>query len=65
MRQEKAMEKLLLTADEVAEVLGIGRTKVYELMAAGTIRSIKIGACRRVTAAGLREYVERLSANAA
>jgi excisionase family DNA binding protein len=59
------MEKLLLTADEVAEVLGIGRTKVYELMAAGTIRSIKIGSCRRVTAVWLREYVERLSVDAA
>ncbi len=33
------MDKLLITAGEAANLLGLGRTKVYELMAAGRIES--------------------------
>jgi excisionase family DNA binding protein len=54
------VEKLLLTAEETAEVLGIGRSKVYELLRAGVIQSVRIGACRRIPAAAVTEYVERL-----
>jgi predicted DNA-binding transcriptional regulator AlpA len=32
------VERLLLTAEETAEMLGIGRTKVYELMRLGANR---------------------------
>ncbi len=35
--------KLLLTPNEAAEQLAVSSTKVYELMAAGTLRSIHIG----------------------
>jgi excisionase family DNA binding protein len=42
------MEKLLLTAEEAAAVLGIGRTKLYELLRAGVIESVRIDGCRRV-----------------
>jgi excisionase family DNA binding protein len=42
------MEKLLLTAEETAEVLGIGRSKVYELLRSGAIQWVRIGACRRI-----------------
>ena len=59
------MEKLLLTAEEAAEVLSIGRTKVYELMAGGQLRSIHIGACRRVPAVALREFVQRIESGEA
>jgi len=34
-----------LTPEEAAELLGIGRSKVYELMASGVLRSIKVGRC--------------------
>ena len=43
-----AMDKLLLTAEEVADMLGIGRTKVYELLASRAARVVKIGNCRRI-----------------
>jgi excisionase family DNA binding protein len=43
------MDRLLLTPVEAARALGIGRTKVYELMAGGTLRSVKMG-----TAGGCR-----------
>jgi excisionase family DNA binding protein len=59
------MDKLLLTAEEAADLLGIGRTKVYELMAGGRLASVKIGTCRRVPAEALRLYVASLSSEAA
>ena len=58
------MEKLLLTPREAAAVLGIGRSKLYELLQAGQIPSVRIGKCRRIPAAALRELVERLSSAA-
>lgn len=51
------MKKLLVTCEEAAEALGIGRSKVYELMAAGLLDSVKIGSSRRVPAEALQEYV--------
>jgi excisionase family DNA binding protein len=54
------MDKLLLTPVEAARVLGIGRTKVYELMAAGVLDSVKIGTARRVPAPALAEFVTKL-----
>ena len=59
------MEKLLLTAEEAAEVLGIGSSKVYELLRAGVLQSVRIGACRRIPAAAIVDYVERLRREAA
>jgi excisionase family DNA binding protein len=53
-------EQLLLRPVEAAQRLGIGRTKVYELMASGQLRSVKIGAARRVSATALAEFVAEL-----
>jgi len=58
------MDKLLLTPREAAEVLGIGRSKLYELLQAGQIPSVRIGKCRRIPATALRELVEKLSCDA-
>ena len=55
-------ERLLLKPEEAAEVLGIGRSKLYELLAAGEIESVRIGSSRRVPMKGLHDYVERLRA---
>ncbi|WP_250280144.1 helix-turn-helix domain-containing protein [Frankia sp. Cppng1_Ct_nod] len=54
------MNKLLLTATEAAAVLGVGRSTVYELMAAGQIESVRIGRARRIPRAVLVAYVDRL-----
>ncbi len=55
------MDKLLLTPEEAARALGIGRTKVYHLMTSGEIPSVKIGASRRIPAQGLELYVSSLT----
>jgi excisionase family DNA binding protein len=62
MDQVTTDERLLLRPVEAAERLGIGRTKVYELMASGELRSVKIGAARRVSATALAEFVATLDA---
>lgn len=54
------MEKLLLTPAEAAICLGIGRSKLYELLAAGVVGSIRIGKCRRVPLAALEAFVASL-----
>jgi excisionase family DNA binding protein len=59
------MDKLLLTAEEAAEVVGVGRTKVYELLRVGQIESVRIGRCRRIPLRAIQEYVARLSEEAA
>ena len=59
------MEKLLLTPEEAALALGLGRTKVFELIALRQLRSVKIGASRRVPADAVRAYVASLSGSAA
>ncbi len=51
---------LLLTVEEAAEMLRIGRTRTYELVMSGRITSVKIGRSRLVVRASLQEFVERL-----
>ena len=46
-------------------MLGICRSKVYELLRAGAIESVRIGASRRIPVAAVTEYVERLRREAA
>ncbi len=51
------MERMLYRPEEAAEVLGISRARLYELVAAGIIPSIKVGASRRVPADALRDWI--------
>ena len=51
---------ILFTTAEVARLLGIGRCRVYDLIRERELRSVKVGASRRVSARALRDYVEDL-----
>ena len=53
------MEPLLLRAEDVQKVLGLGRSKVYEMMASGELPIVRIGRAVRVRADKLPEWVER------
>jgi excisionase family DNA binding protein len=55
---------LLLRPEDAASALGIGRTKVYELMRSGALRSVKIGGLRRIPATALADFVAKLEAQA-
>ncbi|MEV0971759.1 excisionase family DNA-binding protein [Microtetraspora glauca] len=54
------MTPLLVTPAEAAEALGVGRTKVYELMASGALRSVRIGRSRRVPFEALTAFVSAM-----
>ena len=58
-RADRTEGVLLLTIVEAARVLSIGRTTMYELVAAGDIDVVHIGRSARVPVAALAEYVER------
>ena len=50
----------LLTAVEAAKVLGIGRSKLYELVARGAVQSVKLDRCRRFRRSDLDRYIRSL-----
>ena len=55
------MDKLLLRPVEAAEALGMGRSKVYELLPSGELPSIRIGGSVRVPVDELQRWIrERL-----
>jgi excisionase family DNA binding protein len=54
------IEKLLLTPEEAAEVLNVGRHMIYDLMRLRVLSSVKIGRCRRIPVGALHEYVRTL-----
>ena len=54
------MGKILLTVPEAAVALAISRSKLYELLAAGSIRSVRIDGSRRIPVEALEAYVAGL-----
>jgi excisionase family DNA binding protein len=48
------------TVEEVAELLHVGRDKVYYLLRTQQLRSIKIGKLRRITDTQLAEFIADL-----
>ena len=54
------MTKLLHTVPEAAAALGISRSKLYELIKAGAIASLRIDGSRRIPYRALTSYIDRL-----
>jgi excisionase family DNA binding protein len=48
---------LLIDSQEVARLLGIGRTKTFELMASGELPTIRLGRCVRVPVHALHSWI--------
>ena len=57
--------RLLLTVPDAAAVLSISRSKLYELLAAGLVRSVRIDGSRRIPFQALEAYVASLIAQEA
>lgn len=55
--------RLLYKVKEVAEMLGIGRSKAYELVRIGEIPSVRVGASLRVRGQDVQDYVDNLYAD--
>ena len=54
------ISKKLLTVGEVQEMLSIGRTRVFSLIATGQLRSVLIGSSRRIPSDAVEAFVEEL-----
>jgi excisionase family DNA binding protein len=65
LRDVMAADRLLLTPEEAAMVLRIGRTTVYALMKCGDLRPVHIGRSCRISHAEIEHYVRRLQAQPA
>jgi excisionase family DNA binding protein len=48
--------------ESVMARLGVGRSKIFELIASGELRSVKVGRRRLVSEAALTEFIESLDA---
>ena len=57
------MDPLLLRPTEAAEVIAVGRSKCYELLARGEVPAIRVGGRLRVPVDGLRAWVEQQTRN--
>lgn len=53
---------LLLTVEQAARRLSIGRTTMYALLKDGQINSVRVGRLRRIPVEALTEYTARLVA---
>lgn len=49
----------LLRVEDVSRILGLGRSKTYELLATGELPSISLGWARRIPVASLQAWLER------
>lgn len=56
---------VLLKADEVARLLGLGRTKVYEMMSRGELPVTRIGTAVRVPRQRLLDWIDENTEQAA
>lgn len=53
-------EPALLRPEDVARSLQISRTRVYDLIRDGSLRSVKVGSSRRVTPSALGDFISSL-----
>jgi excisionase family DNA binding protein len=59
----KLTGQFLVTPEQAATSLALGRTKVYELLRNGELESVCIGSSRRIPREALEEYVRTLRKN--
>ena len=58
--ERRSGEVQAYTVEQVAEILHVGRDKVYCLLRTGQLRSLKIGKLRRITDQQLAELIAAL-----
>lgn len=54
-------QRVLLTPEEAAEALGVGRTTVYALIKSGDVESVQIGRLRRIPTDALAPCIARIA----
>lgn len=61
LETQEAAEERLYRAETVAKRLDVGRSKVYDLIHSGELRSVKIGGSRRIPETAVREFLAGLN----
>ncbi|HEX6797647.1 MAG TPA: helix-turn-helix domain-containing protein [Ktedonobacterales bacterium] len=52
-------QRLLLRPEEVAAILGLGRSTIYELLRSGELSAVHIGRATRIPARDLHHWIEQ------
>lgn len=58
------MERLLFNPNEAAAILGMGRSRVYDLMRSGALKSVKVGRSRRIHRDAIEAFIKSLTEQA-
>jgi excisionase family DNA binding protein len=56
--ESKAFQRLAVTVDEAAEMLGVGRATLYKIVMRGEIESFTVGRARRIAISALEDYTQ-------
>ncbi|CAL99815.1 helix-turn-helix domain-containing protein [Saccharopolyspora erythraea] len=64
-RESGDATRLLLTVEQAARRLSVGRTTMFKLIKSGDVDSVRIGHARRVPVEALTAYIDRLARGAA
>ena len=59
MKAPPPVEPICVKVNDAARMIGVGRTKLYELIASGEIEVVKLGKSTRITTASLHKMVMR------
>ncbi len=59
MTKPQSFDPICVRVNDAARMIGIGRTKLYELIAAGEVETVKLGKSTRITTASLHDLIRR------
>ena len=59
-RKSETLPRKFYRIPEAAEILGLGKSKTYELVQSGAIRTVRVGRAVRVPVSAIDEFAERL-----
>lgn len=59
MSGQQSVDPICVRVTDAARMIGVGRTKLYQLISNGELETIKIGKVTRITMASLHRLVER------
>ena len=62
LQHEGMYEVAMYTPKQVAQVLMVSRSTIYDLVGEGVIPSVKIGRCRRIPSVAFHQFVDDLVA---
>lgn len=59
MTARSSPDPICVRVNDAARMIGVGRTKLYELIAAGEVETVKLGKSTRITTASLHDLIKR------